>query len=198
MVGVNVSRPIPSGSGRLFTSLQQSYRQSAPGHPGPGPTAGREHRQPCVPGRAGEGLRARPHPFPRGFAGETVASGLRAVVEETRADEIIVTGQIYDHAARLRSFEIVGQVRDALARKPKSNEGKRKAAAKTEGEGECFAAGPLRASGHIRTIQPWFAGLVPLDSQFFPRLFDSPAQKLCTAFCGTGSAPGRCRSAPNS
>lgn len=37
---------------------------------------------------------------------------------------------------------------------------KKKAAAKTEGEGECFAAGPLRASGRIRQYNPglmsWF------------------------------------------
>ena len=38
---------------------------------------------------------------------------------------------------------------------------RKKAAAKTEGEGECFAAGPLRAGGHIQQIQPLFAGLVP-------------------------------------
>jgi len=44
---------------------------------------------------------------------------------------------------------------------------KKKAAAKTEGEGECFAAGPLRASGRIRAIQPWFAGLVPSARDFF-------------------------------
>jgi hypothetical protein len=38
-----------------------------------------------------------------------------AVLARTRADEIIVTGQIYDHEARLRSFRIVSEVRDALA-----------------------------------------------------------------------------------
>ena len=32
------------------------------------------------------------------------------ILEETRADEIIVTAQIFDHAARLRSFEIAADV----------------------------------------------------------------------------------------
>jgi hypothetical protein len=39
--------------------------------------------------------------------------------------------------------------------------GKKKAAAKTEGEGEYFAAGPLRASGRNPAIQPRFDELVP-------------------------------------
>ena len=42
---------------------------------------------------------------------ETVRRWLEAIVEETRADELILTGQIYDHAARLRSFEIVAHLR---------------------------------------------------------------------------------------
>ena len=37
---------------------------------------------------------------------ETVRRGLAAFVERTGADELMVTAQIFDHAARLRSFEI--------------------------------------------------------------------------------------------
>ena len=37
---------------------------------------------------------------------DAVASGLRAFFEETGADEIMVSSQIFDHQARLRSFEI--------------------------------------------------------------------------------------------
>ncbi|MBV8350699.1 MAG: LLM class flavin-dependent oxidoreductase, partial [Verrucomicrobia bacterium] len=40
---------------------------------------------------------------------------LRSIIDETRPDELIVTGHFYDHAARLRSFEITAQVRDRLA-----------------------------------------------------------------------------------
>ena len=37
---------------------------------------------------------------------ETVRRGLQALVEKTGADELIMAGQIFDHKARLRSFEI--------------------------------------------------------------------------------------------
>ena len=46
---------------------------------------------------------------------ETVRRRLNAFVELTNVDEIIVMGQTYDHAARLRSFEIVAGARDAIA-----------------------------------------------------------------------------------
>lgn len=41
---------------------------------------------------------------------DTVRHGLDAFVARTRPDELIVTAQVYDHAARLRSFEIVAEV----------------------------------------------------------------------------------------
>jgi len=41
---------------------------------------------------------------------ETVRRRFRELLERTQADEIIATGQIYDHAARLRSFEIAAEV----------------------------------------------------------------------------------------
>ena len=40
---------------------------------------------------------------------ETVRRRLETLLEETVADEIIATAQIYDHAARLRSFEIAAE-----------------------------------------------------------------------------------------
>jgi alkanesulfonate monooxygenase SsuD/methylene tetrahydromethanopterin reductase-like flavin-dependent oxidoreductase (luciferase family) len=43
----------------------------------------------------------------------TVRAGLRAFVERTGADELMVTGQIFAHEARLRSFAILAEVRDA-------------------------------------------------------------------------------------
>lgn len=47
---------------------------------------------------------------------ETVCVGIAAFSERTRVDELMVTAAIYDHAARLRSFELVAQVRDTLQR----------------------------------------------------------------------------------
>jgi luciferase family oxidoreductase group 1 len=48
----------------------------------------------------------------RSFVGsaDTVANGLHDFVEETTADELIVATAIHDHAARLRSYEILAEV----------------------------------------------------------------------------------------
>jgi luciferase family oxidoreductase group 1 len=40
---------------------------------------------------------------------ETVRRSIQAFVEETGADELMITSQIYDHEARLRSYEIVAE-----------------------------------------------------------------------------------------
>ncbi len=42
-------------------------------------------------------------------APDRVAEGLSALVEETAADEVIVVSDIFDHDARLRSFELLAQ-----------------------------------------------------------------------------------------
>jgi len=39
-----------------------------------------------------------------------VRRGLAEFIERTGADEIIVASQVFDHAARLRSYEIVADV----------------------------------------------------------------------------------------
>lgn len=40
---------------------------------------------------------------------DTVRNKLSAILEETRADELIATAQVYDHKARLRSFELLAK-----------------------------------------------------------------------------------------
>jgi alkanesulfonate monooxygenase SsuD/methylene tetrahydromethanopterin reductase-like flavin-dependent oxidoreductase (luciferase family) len=49
---------------------------------------------------------------------DVVEDKLKTLIAETGADELMTTGQIYDHAARLRSFEIAADVRDRLAAQP--------------------------------------------------------------------------------
>jgi len=57
---------------------------------------------------------------------DTVGRGLERFIKKTGVDELMVTGQIYEHAARLRSFEIAGEFvevetgkgSDALDRRP--------------------------------------------------------------------------------
>jgi luciferase family oxidoreductase group 1 len=46
---------------------------------------------------------------------ETVAKGLAEFIARYQPDEIIVAAQIFDHAARLRSFEILSKVRGLVA-----------------------------------------------------------------------------------
>lgn len=41
---------------------------------------------------------------------ETVREKLQLFLDETQADEVIVTAQVYDHKARLRSYEILSEV----------------------------------------------------------------------------------------
>jgi alkanesulfonate monooxygenase SsuD/methylene tetrahydromethanopterin reductase-like flavin-dependent oxidoreductase (luciferase family) len=49
----------------------------------------------------------------RSFVGspETVRAGLDLFTSETKADELIIAAAIHDHAARLRSYELLGQLR---------------------------------------------------------------------------------------
>lgn len=47
-------------------------------------------------------------------APERVKRGLKAFLEETGADELITRTHVFDHAARLRSFEIAAEVRETL------------------------------------------------------------------------------------
>lgn len=45
----------------------------------------------------------------------TVRNGLEKVFGETNADELMINAMIYDHAARLRSYEIIADVRKSKA-----------------------------------------------------------------------------------
>jgi luciferase family oxidoreductase group 1 len=45
----------------------------------------------------------------------TIKQELQAFIEQTGADELMITSQIFDHAARLRSYEITAEVREMPA-----------------------------------------------------------------------------------
>ena len=45
---------------------------------------------------------------------ETVRRGLARLIEHTGADELMVASAIYDHAARLRSYEILGELQSSF------------------------------------------------------------------------------------
>jgi hypothetical protein len=43
-----------------------------------------------------------------------VRAGLEAFIARTGADELMVASAIYDHGARLRSYEILAEIKNAL------------------------------------------------------------------------------------
>jgi luciferase family oxidoreductase group 1 len=57
-----------------------------------------------------EGAQVR-HKLARSIVGspETVSAGIDAVVAETGADELMIVSDVYDHAARLRSFALIAE-----------------------------------------------------------------------------------------
>ena len=47
---------------------------------------------------------------------ETVRAGIAALVDETGADELMIVSDVYDHSARLRSFELIAAANEAISR----------------------------------------------------------------------------------
>jgi luciferase family oxidoreductase group 1 len=98
----------------LFTSLQQAFVNLRTGNPGmlPPPVEGYGERlDPQAAGMLANALSCS-------AVGDrdVVKAGLEAFIARTNADEVIVTGQIFDHAARLKSFEIAAEVHAGLAK----------------------------------------------------------------------------------
>jgi luciferase family oxidoreductase group 1 len=97
---------------RLFTSIQQAFINLRRNQPGllPPPVDSME-------GHWSEFERAGvEHALRYSFVGspESVRRGLESFIDLTKADEMMVTAQIFDHQARLRSFELLVSVRNAL------------------------------------------------------------------------------------
>jgi len=114
MVGANVIVGDDDATARtLFTSAQQAFTNILRGRRGqlPRPIDDIEsYWTPPEKERASAMLR-------RSFVGspETVRAGLERFVAETEADEIIVAAAIHDHAARLRSYELLGSLQESHA-----------------------------------------------------------------------------------
>ena len=89
---------------RLFSSQQQAFVNLRTGHPGPLPPpvdGFEENLDPRARFILEQALSCAIVGSP-----DTVKRGLKAFAERTGTDEIIATANIYDHAARIRSFEI--------------------------------------------------------------------------------------------
>ncbi|ANI30761.1 hypothetical protein PL78_13135 [Yersinia entomophaga] len=89
----------------LFTSMQQQFVNLRRGTPGQLPPPVQDMSSICSPAEqfgVDQALRLS-------IIGDEskVRHGLQSLLRETQADEIMINGQIFDHQARLRSFEIV-------------------------------------------------------------------------------------------
>src|SRR3984957_20356424 len=105
MIGVNViAADTDAEAQRQFTSLQQAFLNMVRGRPGqlPPPVDSMEGRWNSME-RAH--VEARTRVSAVGSVG-TVHERLAAILAATGADELILTAHIYDHTARLRSFEL--------------------------------------------------------------------------------------------
>jgi len=97
-----------SDARRLFTSAQQQFTNLIRGRPGklPPPIEDiEEYWNPIERGHASSMLSCS-------FVGtpDVVRSGLRGFIAETQVEELFVVSAIYDHAERLRSYELLAQL----------------------------------------------------------------------------------------
>lgn len=109
MVGVNLfAADTDAAAQRLFTTLQQQFLNLIRGTPTelPAPLDSMQGRW-TIPERAHVERMTRVSAV---GAPDTIREQLQEIVTATGADELILTAQIYDHDARLRSFELGAQV----------------------------------------------------------------------------------------
>ncbi len=98
----------------LSSSLQQQFLNLIRGRPGQVP--------PPVTSMEGRWSDAEQHHVHQALrcsvvgSRATVQRGIAAFLERHRPNELLVTGLMYDHVARLHSYEIVAQVRESLQR----------------------------------------------------------------------------------
>jgi luciferase family oxidoreductase group 1 len=109
MLGLNVvAADTDVEAQRLFTSVQQAVINLRSGRPGrlPPPI---DNIDAILDGRA-QMILDRVLECAVVGSRESVATGLKDFIAAHRPDELMLTAQLFDHAKRLRSFEIVSQI----------------------------------------------------------------------------------------
>ena len=108
-----IAAPTDEEAAYLFTSQQQSFMSLRRGRPGPLPppvkdlnTLSSALEQAMVNRTFRESVVGSP---------DTVKRGIEAFLGRTQVDELMITGAIFDHAARRRSLEIVAGLRPVVA-----------------------------------------------------------------------------------
>lgn len=113
MLAVNVFAADSDAEGaRLRTSMQQAFARLRSGRPSKLPRPVDD-----IAAEIGADMaRAVDHALRISAVGspDTVRRQLGALIERHAPDEVILTGQIHDHAARLRSFAIAAEVLDEM------------------------------------------------------------------------------------
>lgn len=108
MIGVNVfAADTDAEAQRLFTTLQQLFLNLIRGHPRQMPPPVENMADLWNPLEEAHVRRMTQVSVVGGP--DTVRSGLEALLDATGADEIVATAHIFDHQARLRSFEILSE-----------------------------------------------------------------------------------------
>ncbi len=106
MVGVNVvAAETDEEAQRLFTTVQQSFTNLLRGAPGKLQPPVEDIETYWNPAEKFQATRMLKHSFVG--SAETVRKGLESFVAQTKADELMVVTSLHDHAARIRSYEIV-------------------------------------------------------------------------------------------
>lgn len=96
----------------LATSWQQSFVNLRSGHPTRLPPPVKGYIESLGP----QATHLLDHVLSCSAIGapDAVAAQLKAFIAHTRADELMITSNMYDHAARLRSYEITAEVRGQI------------------------------------------------------------------------------------
>ncbi|WP_174301304.1 LLM class flavin-dependent oxidoreductase [Caulobacter sp. S45] len=108
MLGLSViAADTDAEAARLATSQQQAFARLRAGRPGKLPPPVDDIEAVITPMERAQ----VDHALSCAVVGgpETVRAGLQAFAARTGADELMVTAQIFDHSARLRSFEIAAE-----------------------------------------------------------------------------------------
>ena len=113
MLGFNIFAADSDAEARfLSTSMQQAFVNLRSGRPGqlPPPAEGYESGLPA----AAKAMLADVLACSAIGSPETVRHALAGFIERTKPDELMITTQIFDHAKRLRSYEIAADIQTSL------------------------------------------------------------------------------------
>lgn len=109
MLGVNVFAADTDAQARLLmSSRQQAFVALRRGEPGPLPPPVEGYEERISPSE--KMMLDQLSPGTVVGSPDSVREGLAAFIARTGADELMVTAQIFDHAARVRSYEITAEV----------------------------------------------------------------------------------------